>query len=195
MSRKRGDDTSSPASPSPRAPGTIGWVDEPGDGVVGPHVRVRGWALAPSGILAVELRFERHVFVARIGLPRHDVAEVRPGYPDNPFSGFEIEADMSGFPAPPHVYRRRFSIVAIARDGSQTPLGERMLVEPPVHARWRFAAAPDAPAFWLIPALSGIGAGSAHGLDTRYSAYGCRSSTCEPRPARATITASIPIST
>jgi hypothetical protein len=152
-------------------PGAIGWVDEPGDGVVGPRVRIRGWALASSGILAVELRFERQVFPAQIGLPRHDVAEVRPGYPDNPFSGFEIEADMSGFPAPPHVDRRRFSIVAIARDGSETPLGERMLVEPLVHARWRFAAAPDAPSFWLIPALSGIAAGTAHGLETQYSAY------------------------
>ena len=61
---------------------TIGWVDEPEDeGIVGPHVRIAGWALAPSRIRAVELRLDGNAFAARIGLPRHDVAAVRPGYP------------------------------------------------------------------------------------------------------------------
>jgi hypothetical protein len=152
--------------------GTIGWVDEPADeGIVGPRVRITGWTLAPSGIRAVVIRVDGHAFDARIGLPRHDVAAVRPGYPDNPASGFEWIADLGDCPARPGVERRRLAIVAIARDGSETLLAERTLVEPAVHARWRFAARSDVPPFFVLPALSGIAAGGSFGLDTRYSAY------------------------
>jgi len=151
---------------------TIGWVDEPEDeGIVGPHVRIAGWALAPSRIRAVELRLDGHAFAARIGLPRHDVAAVRPGYPDNPLGGFEIVADTSGCAAPPGVVRRRLDIVVVAGDGSELTLATRTLVEPRVHSMWSFAARPGARPFFLAPALSGIAQGGAQHLDTRYSAY------------------------
>jgi len=151
---------------------TIGWVDEPAsEGIFGPFVRVTGWALASSRIRAVEIRFEGVAFRARYGLPRHDVAEVRPGYPDNPNSGFEFTGWLTERQAPPNVDRRRLTVVAIAHDGSETLLGERSLVEPRAHARWRFAARADAPPFFLLPAVSGIKAGGAFGMDTRYAAY------------------------
>jgi len=151
---------------------TIGWVDEPAsEGIFGPFVRVKGWALASSRIRAVEIRFEGVAFQARYGLPRHDVAEVRPGYPDNPNSGFEFTGWLTERQAPPNVDRRRLTVVAIAHDGSETLLGERSLVEPRAHARWRFAARADAPPFFLLPAVSGIKAGGAFGMDTRYAAY------------------------
>ena len=151
---------------------TIGWVDEPEDeGIVGPHVRIAGWALAPSRIRAVELRLDGHAFAARIGLPRPDVAAVRPGYPDNPLGGFEIVADTGGCAAPPGVVRRRLDIVVIAGDGSELTLATRTLVEPRVHSMWSFAARPDSHPFFLVPALSGIAQGGAQNLDTRYSAY------------------------
>ena len=151
---------------------TIGWVDEPPDeGIVGPHARVTGWALATSRIRAVEIRLDGTAFQARIGLQREDVADVRPGYPDNPLGGFEFIGDFGDCPAPPGIDRRRLSIVAVAGDGSETLLGERTLIEPRVHARWRFAARDDMPPFYLIPAVSGIAAGGAFEMDTRYSAY------------------------
>jgi hypothetical protein len=151
---------------------TIGWVDEPEDeGIVGPHVRIAGWALAPSRIRAVELRLDGHAFAARIGLPRHDVAAVRPGYPDNPLGGFEIVADTSGCAAPPGVVRRRLDIVVVAGDGGELTLATRTLVEPRVHSMWSFVARPEARPFFLVPALSGIAQGGAQHLDTRYSAY------------------------
>ena len=151
---------------------TIGWVDEPEDeGIVGPHVRIAGWALAPSRIRAVELRLDGHAFAARIGLPRHDVAAVRPGYPDNPLGGFEIVADTSGCAAPPGVVRRRLDIVVVAGDDGEHTLATRTLVEPRVHSMWSFAARPEARPFFLVPALSGIAQGGAQHLDTRYSAY------------------------
>ena len=150
----------------------IGWIDEPSsEGIVGPHVRVSGWALAPSRIRAVEIRIGATVFPARIGLPRHDVADVHPGYPDNPLGGFEFAGDLTAFPAPPGIDRRSMSIVAITRDGTQTLLGERTLVDASVHARWKFAADAGTSPFFLVPALSGVAAGGAFGLDTRYSAY------------------------
>ena len=69
----------------------IGWIDAPRDeGIVGPRVHITGWALATHGIARVEARLDGHVVRARYGLPRHDVAAVRPGYPDNPHGGFEM---------------------------------------------------------------------------------------------------------
>src|SRR6476646_3042911 len=109
----------------------IGWVDEPtSEGIVGPHIRVTGWALAAVGIKAVEIRLDGVPFAARVGLRRQDVAEVRPGYPDNPNGGFEFTASLAACPAAPNVERRRLTIVAVARDGSERLLGERTLVEP-----------------------------------------------------------------
>ena len=108
----------------------IGWIDEPAsEAIVGPDVRVTGWALAASRIRAVELRMDGIVLTARVGMPRHDVADVRPGYPDNPNSGFEFDGRLDAHPAPPGVDRRRMTIVAIAHDGSEALLGERTLVE------------------------------------------------------------------
>jgi hypothetical protein len=150
----------------------IGWIDEPRDeGIVGPRVRIRGWALAAQGIARVELRVDGHAVRARYGLPRHDVAAVRPGYPDNPHGGFEIDADFSSHAAPPRIVRRTLAIVVIAADGSETELGRRTLVEPSVHARWRFLGSRSGEPFFLVPALSGVAAGGAYGLDTWYSAY------------------------
>ena len=151
---------------------TIGWVDEPaGEGILGARVRIAGWALSTAGIEAVEVRLDGMTFRARLGLPRHDVAAVRPGYPDNPHGGFEFTEDLSRHPAPRGADRRTMTIVAVARDGTERMLGRRSLVEASAHARWRFAAREAAPTFHLLPALSGIDVGGALGLDSWYSAY------------------------
>lgn len=163
---------SSSAFPPPAASATIGWIDEPCDeSVVGPQVRVRGWALAAAGIRAVELRFGADVFRATYGLPREDVAAVRPGYPDNPNGGFVLDADLSRYACAPGVERRTMTIVAIAHDGTETSLGERSLIEASAHERWRFLASEAAPHFHVLPALSGVAAGGAFGLAGRYAAY------------------------
>ena len=160
-----------PSDATTRTP-AIGWIDEPlAEGIVGPRVRITGWALASRGIRSVEVRLDGRAHEARYGLPRHDVAAVRPGYPDNPHAGFEFDADLSHVPAASRVLRRTLTIVAVARDGSETVLGRRTLVEASAHERWRFLRdAPGTP-FHLVPALSGVAAGAAFGLDVRYSAY------------------------
>ena len=150
----------------------IGWVDEPqGEGIIGPEIRVTGWALAAAGIERVEIRLDGISFAARYGLPRHDVAEVRPGYADNPNGGFEFAGSIASCVAPVNVDRRHLAIVAIANDGRQALLGGRTLVEPRAHARWQFVRSNHAPPFYLLPAVSGISQGGAFAMETRYAAY------------------------
>ena len=150
----------------------IGWVDEPqSEGIVGPEIRVTGWALAASGIRTVEIRLGGVSFAARYGLPRHDVADVRPGYADNPNGGFAFAGSLASCVAPDNVDRRHLAIVAIANDGRETVLGERTLVEPRAHARWRFVRRDGARPFFLLPAVSGIAQGGAFAMETRYAAY------------------------
>jgi hypothetical protein len=69
------------------------------------------------------------------------------------------------------VERRTLTVVAIACDGSEMVLGRRSLIEASAHARWRFIGERSTPPFFVIPALSGVAAGGAFGLDTWYSAY------------------------
>ena len=155
---------------SPAPP--IGWLDVPeSEGIIGPDIHLRGWALAHSRIRAVVVRLGHLEWMARIGLPRPDVAEARPGYPDNPNGGFACDIDLRAHEAPQGVERRRLSIVAIGRDGAETTLGERTVIERSVHARWQFAARDDDEPFFLVPALSGVAQGGSFGLDTRYAAY------------------------
>ncbi|MGE5168831.1 MAG: hypothetical protein ACM3JC_00525 [Rudaea sp.] len=151
---------------------TIGWVDEPrSEGILSGALHVAGWALSTAGIRAVEVRIGARVLRARYGLPRHDVAAVRAGYPDNPRSGFALSEDLSGDPAPPGIDRRTLEVVAIAGDGTEVLLGRRSLVEAAVHARWSFVErGPSAP-FYLVPATSGVSAGGATGLEAWYAAH------------------------
>jgi hypothetical protein len=159
-------------SAAPAYGATIGWVDLPdSEGIVGPCVRLTGWALSVHGVRAVEMRFEDHVFRAHYGLPRGDVAAVRPGYPDNPHSGFELAEDLSRYPAAAGVERRTLAVVAIAGDGSETLLGRRSIIESSAHARWHFLRHRSTTPFYVIPALSGVAAGGATGLESWYSAY------------------------
>ena len=160
------------ASATPHARTILGFIDAPeSEGIVGPRVRLEGWALAAAGIRGVEVRIDAHRFAARCGLPRADVAAVHPGYPDGPNGGFAFDADLSAWPAPPGVDRRTLRIVAVDRAGGETLLGTRSLIDPAALARWRFAERGGVPPFFVLPALSGVPRGGAHGLDTRYDAY------------------------
>ena len=160
------------ASTVPEWGETTGWVDEPrSEGILGTRTRVAGWALSTRGIRAVELRLDGRVHRARYGLPRDDVAAARPGYPDNPSSGFEFIGDLAPGPAPRGVERRTLTVVAIAGDGSERIIGRRSLVGASAHERWRFVGERSAPPFFVIPALSGVAGGSAFGLDAWYDAY------------------------
>ncbi|HET9045435.1 MAG TPA: hypothetical protein VFO33_00650, partial [Casimicrobiaceae bacterium] len=83
---------------------------------------------------------------------------------------FEFTGDLTSHPAPPGTDRRVLSVVAIAKDGRETVLGKRSVIDPAALARWRDLAVPGAP-FHLLPALSGVSLGGALELDTEYTSY------------------------
>jgi hypothetical protein len=160
------------ASTAPTAANPIGFVDAPAsESIRGPAVVVSGWALAASGIRAVEGRIDGRAFAATLGLPRPDVAALHAGMPDSATAGFRLELDLAAVPAQAGVDRRPLALVAIARDGSEAPIGSRSVIEPAAFERWRAYAAVDATPFHLLPALSGLALGAAAGLDTHYADY------------------------
>jgi hypothetical protein len=177
--QKFGRRSAAPAPPAAFAAGTapaaaqpIGFVDAPAsESIRGPAVVVSGWALAASGIRAVEGRIDDRVFAATLGLPRPDVATLHASMPDHAHAGFRLEFDLAATPARAGVDRRSLAIVAIARDGSETPIGTRSVIEPAAFQRWRAFATVDATPFHLLPALSGLALGAAAGLDTHYADY------------------------
>ena len=157
------------------APAPIGWVDVPGgDTVVGPVVKLAGWALDADRIRAVEVRVGGRAQPATFGIARHDVAAVKPGYPDNPLSGFEAEVDVRALVGDAAGERVRLDVVAINRQGVETLLARKSVVPPVVQSVWRaldpgtFGAAEH---FHVLPGVSGIALDGAKELDTVYRAY------------------------
>ena len=157
---------------------TLGWIDEPAaEGIVGPRVRITGWALDTLGVASVEIRHAGVRHAAQFGLARHDVAVVHPGYPDSRFGGFEFEGPLGRGDAHSRASRSRLHVVAIARDGRETLLGRRSVIAPESLQTWRDFHERNAGderngnAFFLLPALSGVAARSAEGLDARYAPY------------------------
>jgi len=160
------------AAPTSTAPGPVGGIDSPaGEAVIGPIVTLSGWALDTTGVRAVEVRLDGHTFAAKTGIPRPDVAKAKPGIADNANGGFEFTGDFSSYPPSVGVDRRMLSIVAVAKDGRETVVGRRSLVEPAALTRWSSFAFKEGTPFYLMPALSGLDLGGASELDTIYAPY------------------------
>ena len=153
-----------------------GWIDLPvADTLVGPRIRLSGWALAASGVRGVELRAGEQRFTGRIGIARDDIAAARPGYPDSARAGFEFDVDLAAHPAPVQADRRSVAVVAIGNDGSEATLGRREVVDPAALLRWRDLDAgsrvDEASVFHLLPATSGLTDASAAELASTYAPY------------------------
>lgn len=154
----------------------IGWIDEPaGDTIVGPQVVLSGWALDEQGVRAVEMRIGARTFAARYGLPRPDVASVKPGFPDGAASGFHLEANVASIFEGSREARHVASIVAINKNGRETLLGRRHLVLPTRDSEWRALyeaqGARPGDVFHIVPGTSAVTLGGAAGLDTAYVGY------------------------
>ncbi|HEY1327795.1 MAG TPA: hypothetical protein VGI14_12715 [Casimicrobiaceae bacterium] len=163
--------TTPAAAPRNVAEDLQGTLDQPAaEAMVGPRISVSGWALARPGLRRVEIRIDDLRFEATTGRPRADVANLKPGFPNNANAGFELTADLTAHPAAPGVDRRELSVVVIATDGRERVIAKRSVIEPAALARWDFLHAGGAP-FHLLPALSGIGLGGAAELDTAYTPY------------------------
>jgi hypothetical protein len=154
------------------AAGPIGAIDSPADeAMLGPRVTLAGWTLDPAGIRTVEIRADGRAFAARTGIPRPDVAQANPGVADNANGGYEFTGDFATYRMPAGADRRVLSVVAVARDGRESVLGTRSLIEPSALTRWSAFKAKDASPFYLLPALSGVDLGGAAELDTVYAPY------------------------
>jgi len=148
-----------------------GGIDMPdSEAVIGPKVTLSGWAHSPAGIRAVLVRTEGLALKAAVGVARPDVARAKPELKDAAATGWEFTGDFTAHPAPPGTDRRVFDVIAIGNDGGETVLGTRSVLEPAALARWRDLGLPPAQ-FHLLPALSGVKLGGAHGLATEYTPY------------------------
>ena len=166
----------STAPAQPAVPTAIGWVDTPGsDTVVGPVVRFAGWALAADGIRSVDVRVGGRSYAATYGLPRPDVAAVRPGFPDNPASGFEISLDLTSVLAAGGNTRQGLEIVAVNTRGAETRLAQKTVVLLPATSEWRATyeaqEIPAARPFYVLPGVSGVALGATQELDETYRKY------------------------
>jgi hypothetical protein len=150
----------------------VGDVERPQtEAVVGPRIVVTGWASAPTGIKAVELRVDGRTFAAKLGVTRLDVVRIRPDLGTKPDTGWEFVGDFTGDPPPAGADRRVITIVAVGNDGKETVLGRKSLVEPAALARWADFTPKDATPFYVLPALSGIDLNGASELDWIYQPY------------------------
>lgn len=151
---------------------SIGWVDEPAaEGTLGTVFRARGWALDMGGIAAIEIRCNGTRLPARYGLVRSDVAAIHPAYPDGECCGFDFEFDLGGCVGAFKLPRQRVEVVAIARDGRETLLARKSLIDPAYSALWRGVTPPSARPFFLLPALSGVPDHAIGPLEFRYRPY------------------------
>jgi Bacterial Ig domain len=150
-----------------------GWIDQPTDESVSAQtLSISGWALDSSGIDRVEARVAGKTYLGKYGLPRPDVAAVKPGFPNNPNAGFTIEAKAEGLSPMRHIV----DVVAIARSGKESLIGRRGLIPPSAKERWR----PFLPAgtstsskepFFALMATSGVALGGAEGVESAYPGY------------------------
>jgi len=149
-----------------------GAIDAPAaEAIVGPRIVVSGWALAPAGIKTVEIRIDGHAFAARIGIERADVGKAKPAMADNARGGYEWSGDLAALPAATGTDRRTMSIVAVAKDGRETVLGTRSVIDPAALTRWSAFTPKNPTPFYLLPALSGLDLGGAVELDAMYTPY------------------------
>jgi hypothetical protein len=158
------------AEPRPGAP--FGSLDVPtSEAIVGPRLRLAGWALDADGPATVEVRVDDVRFKARMGVARPDVARAKPGFAGGANAGFEFDRDLAAFPMRPGADRRIVTVVAVGKGGAETVLGRRSLIDPAALSRWVGVAPSADEPFYLLPALSGVRFGGAAGLDAEYAAY------------------------
>jgi hypothetical protein len=170
------------AALAPIAPGELaiaqppeGWLDEPAsEAIVGTKLKLAGWALAKDGIARVEVRVDERVYQARYGMPREDVAKVKPGFADNPNSGFAFEGDFADLSP----MRHEIAVVAIGKGGRETVIARRSLIPPAAMTQWKplLDERPQLASrqFYFLMMTSGVTLGGANEIKDAYKAYESR---------------------
>jgi hypothetical protein len=163
------------AAPAPAvaaAPTTVGFVDSPAaEAVAGTRIAITGWALDPAGISGVAVHVDGVPHAATIGIPRPDVAQAKPGFPDSARAGFAFEGDFADLSP----QRHEVTVVATNRAGASTVLARRSLLPPAAMHMWSglLDAHPDLAGrhFNFLMMTSGATMGGADEIDTAYAQY------------------------
>ena len=88
------------STPAVVAPSSIGFVDQLSEpSANNAQVKVIGWALSKDGIAHVELVLNGRTRIAlHYGVPRPDVAQAYPSFPDSAAAGFDASIDAAKWP-------------------------------------------------------------------------------------------------
>jgi hypothetical protein len=157
------------------ASGAIGSIDQPIAEILDQtRFVVSGWALDRDGIRKVEAVLDGAVVTAlRFGLPRQDVQQVHPGYPDSATAGFEGHLDLTGRVSGHHF----LEVVATDGSGRRTVLARKHVIGSADMRRWlpflRHAPTPDQ-VFHVLFATSGVAHGGANEIAELYAPYNSR---------------------
>ena len=151
-------------------PAPSGWIDHPAtEAIFSDTLFVDGWAIAPAGMRAVEVRMGTSAMIARYGLPRPDVGAAKPSAAGSANSGFTYSNTFADL----QLLRHPFSVVAVDNQGKETTLGRRSLVPTGAMAMWSAVApATSANPFYFLMATSGVAQGGAAEVPLAYVGYG-----------------------
>lgn len=162
-----------PKTVHPAPDAAIGFVDRLSmETLSSGQITVIGWALSKSGIARVELVVNgRQRIPLAIAVPRQDVAQAYPGYPDSGKAGFQGTIDSSKWITD----LRTLEVVVTNHKGEITVLSRRTL--PPANAKnvWddllKTRGVKGNDVFYFIMATSNIAGGGAAEVDTIFRPY------------------------
>jgi hypothetical protein len=149
----------------------IGFVDKLAE-AAGGRTLVVGWALSKAGIARIELVVNGELRIPlTMAVPRPDVAQAYPGYPDSAKAGFEGSIDSSQWP----VGLQTLELVVTDPQGGSTVLTRRM--RPPSGAKetWsdllKTRGLQRDDVFYFIMATSHVAGGGAAEVDSLFRPY------------------------
>jgi len=151
----------------------IGFVDKLNDeSIDGGKISVLGWAVSQAGIARVELVLNGELRIPlTIALPRADVAQAYPGYPDPGKAGFEGKVEVSNRP----IELRTLELVVTDKQGGKSVLTRRTLPALNAKQTWsdllKLRELKRDDVFYFIMATSNLSGGGATDVDTIFRPY------------------------
>lgn len=157
----------------PAATPAIGFIDKLAD-ATGDNgkIEVFGWALSQAGIARVELVLNAGLRIPlTIAVPRPDVTQAYPGYPDSAKAGFQGSIDSSKWP----LGLQTLELIVTDKQGGTTSLTRRTRPAPNAKETWsdlltaRGLKRDDV--FYFIMATSNLSNGGAAEIDSTFRPY------------------------
>lgn len=151
----------------------IGYVDKLDlEATDGGKIAVLGWTLSKAGIARVELVLNGALRnPLTMAVPRPDVAQAFPGYPDSAKAGFEGTVDAAKWPIGVHT----LELVVTDKQGGTTVLTRRTIPASNAKETWsdllKSRGLKRDDVFYFIMATSNLAGGGAAEVDTTFRPY------------------------